>query len=187
MTAAGLTVELAEKTLRGCFDGPDRNAVFDHASVAAWLILKAEDRPLFDSFWNALDRPYQQTLDRRLRDEEAKRGAAEADSSPLVAVDILDFIAALAPPSYALDGVLIRGYCFAVTGQSGHGKTAIALTLCAAVALGLPFAGHDTEQARVLYIAGENPDDVRIRVFALLEALEIPHESIAGRIQFVGP
>lgn len=180
-----MSVDMAEATIVAALKAPDRGSIFDVATVIAWRTLKAADRGMFDSLAAELSGNQRAVLDRRLRDEEGAASALDADSSPLVAVDIVDFIAGLAPPSYALDGVLIGGYCFAVTGQSGHGKTAIALTLCAAVALGLPFAGHETEQARVLYIAGENPDDVRIRVVALLEALDIPPEAIAGRIQFV--
>lgn len=119
-----------------------------------------------------------------LRDTVGEAGGPQADP-PLRAVGLDEFLSVLEPPAYALDGVLIRGYCFAVTGHSGHGKTAIALTLAVAVALGMPFAGRETEQARVLYVAGENPDDVRLRVRALLDELGIAPADIGSNLMFV--
>jgi hypothetical protein len=49
----------------------------------------------------------------------------------------------------------------------------------------LPFAGLEMEKTRVLYIAGENPDDVRMRVLALLEALDIAVTDFDGHLQFL--
>jgi hypothetical protein len=103
----------------------------------------------------------------------------------LRAIDTAEFVSSLSAPSYLLDGILIRGYCFAFTGHSGHGKTAVTLTLAVAVALGMPFAGRETEQVRVLYVAGENPDDVRLRMLALLDHLELKPETLGDALMFV--
>lgn len=116
---------------------------------------------------------------------EALVGRNKPKTDALRAIDTAEFVASLSAPSYALDGVLIRGYCFAFTGHSGHGKTAVTLTLAIAVALGTPFAGRETEQARVLYVAGENPDDVRLRVLALLDHLGLDAEDLGDSLMFV--
>lgn len=112
-------------------------------------------------------------LRRAVREHRKVERAQAGGGAPLIARSIPAFLADLAPPTYLLDGILIAGYCFAITGQSGHGKTAIALSLGVAASLGLPFAGFDTEQVKVLYVAGENPDDVRLRVRALLDAAQL--------------
>jgi len=116
---------------------------------------------------------------------EALVGRSKPKGDALRAIDTAEFVSSLSAPSYLLDGMLIRGYCFAFTGHSGHGKTAVTLTLAVAVALGTTFAGRETEQARVLYVAGENPDDVRLRMLALLDHLEIDAETLGDSLMFV--
>ena len=41
------------------------------------------------------------------------------------------------------------------------GKTAIAVRICAHVDRGLPLAGREIDRGKVLFLAGENPDDVK--------------------------
>lgn len=77
-----------------------------------------------------------------------------------------EFTAHLARPEYLIDGILQRRFIYAMTGQTGHAKTAIALRLCKLVSQTKPgmLAGHAVDHGRVLYLVGENPDDVRMRV-----------------------
>ncbi len=75
------------------------------------------------------------------------------------------------PPDYLIDGLAQRRFIYSLTGNTGAGKTAIALRLAAHVALGLPLGDYDVEQGRVLYFAGENPDDLRMRWIALAEQM----------------
>ncbi|HZH12717.1 MAG TPA: AAA family ATPase [Microvirga sp.] len=82
-----------------------------------------------------------------------------------------DFISGFVPPDYLWDGVLQRRYCYSLTGQTGGGKTAIALLLAASTSLGRPVAGRMLERGTVLYFAGENPDDVRMRWIAMGESM----------------
>ncbi|WP_407122664.1 AAA family ATPase [Bradyrhizobium sp. STM 3561] len=67
------------------------------------------------------------------------------------------------PPDYLLDGILQRRFCYSFTAKTGTGKTAIMLRLAAHVALGKPLGQHNVEKGKVLYFAGENPDDIRMR------------------------
>ena len=71
------------------------------------------------------------------------------------------------PPEYCIDGLLLRGYLHGLTGLSNAGKTAIGLSLSYAVASGTPFGDRATAQGKVLFLAGENPEDLRLRVQGL--------------------
>jgi hypothetical protein len=75
------------------------------------------------------------------------------------------------PPDYLIDGLLQRRYMYSFTAKTGSGKTAIALTLAAHVALGRALGDREVEQGRVLMFAGENPDDVAARWIVLSEQM----------------
>jgi RecA-family ATPase len=82
------------------------------------------------------------------------------------------FIADFVPPDYVVDGLLQRRFIYSFVGMTGSGKTSVALRLAASVALGIIFAGRQTEKCRVLYAAAENPDDVRMRWIALAQQMD---------------
>jgi AAA domain len=82
------------------------------------------------------------------------------------------FIRNYSPPDYLLDGILQRRYLYALTGQTTSGKTAVLLLLAAYVALNKgAFGGRELGHGRVLYLAGENPDDVRMRWIAMADRM----------------
>jgi hypothetical protein len=83
-----------------------------------------------------------------------------------------EFVAGYRPPDYLIDGLLQRRYVYALTAPTGSGKTAIALLIAAHVAMGKAIAGREVEKGRVLFFAGENPDDVRSRWIKLCEELD---------------
>jgi AAA domain len=89
-----------------------------------------------------------------------------------------EFIAGFVPPEYAVVGLLQRRFFYSLTGQTGAGKTAIMLLLCACAALGHPFAGRETKKLRVLYLAAENADDVRMRWIALAQSMGFDIDTI---------
>src|SRR5262249_10559787 len=74
-----------------------------------------------------------------------------------------EFVADYRPPSYLIVPLLQRRSLYALTGPTGSGKTAVGLRIAAHVQLGQELAGMTVKQGRVLYLAGENPDDVRTR------------------------
>lgn len=82
-------------------------------------------------------------------------------------VSSADFVAGFTPPDYHLDGVAQAGFLYALTAGTGTGKTAILLALTASTALGTPLCGREVRKGRVVYFAGENPDDVRMRWLAM--------------------
>lgn len=92
--------------------------------------------------------------------------ALRQSNAPLIKSSA-DFVKDFVPPDYLVDGLLQEGFLYSLTGATGAGKTAITLRLAASAALGAPFAGRETKKRRVLYLAAENPDDVRMRWIAL--------------------
>lgn len=102
---------------------------------------------------------------------------------PLIVKTSGDFVRGFVPPDYVVDGVLQRGFLYSLTGATGAGKTAIALRLAACVALGRTFGSCDVEQGRVLVLAGENPDDVRMRWIAMAEQMGFDADDI--EVQFI--
>jgi AAA domain len=83
-----------------------------------------------------------------------------------------DFVADFVPPDYTVDGLLQGGFLYSLTGATGAGKTCLTLRLAASVALGVIFANRETKKGRVLYLAAENPDDVRMRWIALAQHMD---------------
>ena len=88
------------------------------------------------------------------------------------------FVADFEPPDYIVDGLLQEGFLYSLTGATGAGKTAITLRLAACIALGVLFAGRETKRRRVLYLAAENPDDVRMRWIALSQHMHFDIDAI---------
>jgi hypothetical protein len=75
------------------------------------------------------------------------------------------------PPDYAIDGIVQAGFLYGVTASTGTGKTAILLLTTALTALGLPMGTRDVRQGRVVYFAGENPDDVTMRWIGMAHSM----------------
>jgi hypothetical protein len=94
-----------------------------------------------------------------------------------------DFTADFVAPEYLIDGVVQRGRLYTLTAPTGSGKTAVMLYIGTAMSRGKPVCDRETEPGDVIYMAGENPDDVRGRVIATMDAQEInPREC---RLHFI--
>ena len=89
-----------------------------------------------------------------------------------------EFVAGFVPLEYVVVGLLQRRFFYSLTGQTGAGKTAIMLLLSAHVALGRPFADRETKPVRVLYLAAENADDVRMRWIAFAQNVDFDVDAI---------
>jgi len=72
-----------------------------------------------------------------------------------------------------------RRFIYAFTGRTGEGKTSVCLRLAAHVAQGTPLGDAAVTQGRVLYLAGENPDDIRMRWILLLEQMWLDENEVA--------
>lgn len=111
----------------------------------------------------------------------------EPDSEPMLRetsppTDLLksssDFIKDFEPPDYLIDGIIQRRFCYSITGQTGGGKTAVTLRICAHVAQGLALGNLWVAKGTVLYFAGENPTDVQMRWLGLCSAMGLDPEKL---------
>jgi hypothetical protein len=98
-------------------------------------------------------------------------------ASPLI-LSSTQFIAGFVTPDYIIDGLLQRRFLYSLTGKTGAGKTAILLLIAAQVAEGKKIGDLEVEKGRVLYFAGENADDVRMRWIALAQQMGFDPDSI---------
>ena len=89
------------------------------------------------------------------------------------------FVQGFTPPDYLIVGILQRRFIYAITGRTGEGKTTVCLRLAAHVAEGIPLNDHGVMRGRVLYLAGENPDDIRMRWIVLMEQMGLDENEIA--------
>ena len=102
----------------------------------------------------------------------------QAKTVPKLILSSEEFTRDFVPPDYLWDGILLRGFVYSLTARTGDGKTAVALALTATIARGKAFAGRDVTQGTVLYFAGENPDDVRMRWIAMAQHFNFDADSI---------
>jgi AAA domain len=105
------------------------------------------------------------------------RQSTEAEPAPLIRSS-KDFVAGFVPPDYLVDGLIQEAFLYSLSGATGAGKTAITLRLAASVALGLPLANRETKKRRLLYLAAENPADVRMRWIALAQQMDFDANAI---------
>ncbi|HEV2559333.1 MAG TPA: DnaB-like helicase N-terminal domain-containing protein [Microvirga sp.] len=108
---------------------------------------------------------------------ESLQERASFDEQPLI-ISSGDFTSDFVPPDYLLQGILQRRFLYSLTAPTGTGKTNFLLLLTATTALGRVFAGRELEQGKVLYLAGENPDDVKMRWIALASEMGFDHRTI---------
>lgn len=83
------------------------------------------------------------------------------------------FLSDLEPLEYLIDGILPRGVAYSLTGYPGHGKTTLALQFAICVSRGDSFALRETSKGSVLFLAGENPHNVKWQYAAALAAKDI--------------
>lgn len=84
-----------------------------------------------------------------------------------------EFLKDMTPALYTVDGLMVGGSMYFLTGRTGHGKTLLALLLAIRVATGGWFAGRECEQGAVLFIAGENYKNVQQQFYAMCKRYEV--------------
>jgi hypothetical protein len=92
-------------------------------------------------------------------------------NKPIRILSSAEFVAGFVPPDYVVEGLLQRRFLYSLTGKTGAGKTAILLLISALVGEGRKLGDREVETGRVLYLAGENADDVRMRWIAMAQQL----------------
>jgi hypothetical protein len=76
------------------------------------------------------------------------------------------FMATFKTPDYIVDGIIQRGRLYALTSPTGHGKTAVTQYVGCCIAAGRNIGNIDVAQGAVVFLAGENPDDLCVRMHA---------------------
>lgn len=99
-------------------------------------------------------------------------------SGTLTAKPLSKFLNEFAEIEFVVDDMFRRNWLYTMTGSTGSGKTGVAVSMCLCIASGLPIGKHESQAGTVLYIAGENPDDVRGRFRATLTRNNWPKEAI---------
>ena len=77
------------------------------------------------------------------------------------------FVAGFVPPDYLIDGIIQTGFVYSLTARTNHGKTAVSMYIAMCIALGEAMHGREVKGGTVLFFAGENPDDIRMRFLVL--------------------
>lgn len=70
------------------------------------------------------------------------------------------------PYQWAVKNFIARGATYSINGTPGSGKTAVLLDVMLSVAAGFDWRGRKVEQGAVIFVALENPHDIRRRMKA---------------------
>lgn len=88
--------------------------------------------------------------------------AANQNNVPRI-LSSAELVRGFVPPDYHLDGIAQKGFIYSMTAATGTGKTAVLLLIASLTAEGGEMSGREVAKGRVVYFAGENPDDVTMR------------------------
>ena len=88
--------------------------------------------------------------------------AANQNNVPRI-ISSAELVRGFVPPDYHLDGIAQKGFIYSMTAATGTGKTAVLLLIASLTAEGGEMSGREVARGRVVYFAGENPDDVTMR------------------------
>lgn len=84
------------------------------------------------------------------------------------------FVNPFTGPDWLIPGIIQKGRLYACTSLTGHGKTAVWLYNAAMIAAGRHIGNLQTHQGCVLYLAGENPEDLKARMLGMTQAFNLP-------------
>lgn len=106
--------------------------------------------------------------------------AKEAKPPRFVALQESEFLDA-PPVSWIIKGILPQAEVGTMFGESGSGKSFMALDMAAVVSLGLEWRGHKVKQGRVVYVAAEGAAGFRNR----LKAYRHQHNLTATGVEII--
>lgn len=115
---------------------------------------------------------------------EPQRQEEQDQTKPLIQSSA-QFVKDFVPPDYLIDGLLQRRFCYSFTARTGGGKTAIVLLFAALVGLGQKLGDREVGKGRALILAGENPDDVRMRWIGMAQQMGFDENAI--EVHFISP
>jgi hypothetical protein len=111
-----------------------------------------------------------------------KSGASGDFQHPHPLLTFADFMDTFTCPDYIVDGIIQRGRLHGLTSVSGHGKTAVGLLLACHIGVGRNIANIEVTQGTVLFLAGENPDDLCGRCWAACQHYGIDPQKMPIRV-----
>jgi hypothetical protein len=88
------------------------------------------------------------------------------------------FMQTMRPPDYLVDGLLLRGATYTLTGKTGHCKTLTALMMAIKCARGDWFCGRKCKQGSIAFFAGENPDNVKMQWYSMCASMNVDPTSL---------
>lgn len=112
-------------------------------------------------------------------DFEALAPAASPGNAPRFAVIPADEFIRRPPPRWIVKGLIPEADLVVLYGESGAGKSFIALDIVLAIAQGRPWRGLATRQGRVVYIAAEGGGGFRNRLKAYTQRHQVDPASLA--------
>jgi len=90
------------------------------------------------------------------------------------------------PLAYVIEPILRASSLYALTGRTGHGKTAFLVIAALAIATGRPdILGLEVTRGRVAFLTFENPDDVRMRFMIADYILNIDLDDVGADIMIL--
>jgi RecA-family ATPase len=134
---------------------------------AADLIIEAADRKAFEDEWTGQK---QQVNGEERQPKPAFNGKAKEASRPVMAIEWFGEAADSAlsdPGNQLIEGVLDEGALSVIYGDSGSGKTFVALDKAFHVGAGLDWNGKKVKRGLVVYVAAEGGSRIKRRIAAL--------------------
>jgi hypothetical protein len=102
----------------------------------------------------------------------------ERPPSPRLIKSSREFVAGYVAAQYLVEGIIQQRRLYSLTGKTGDGKTALQLYLAYLLATGSPLGKRQVEKCRILYLAGENPDNVMARWISMSDVLGFNADTI---------
>lgn len=110
---------------------------------------------------------------KRLIDGARAKGFAPEKSKDFVLKHVADFVAEGFSDAWYIDEVIPKAGLGMIFGQSGSGKSFLAIDMMTSIAMGSKWFGLETEKAKIVYVAAEGAGGVKKRFLA---------QEISGRV-----
>ena len=177
----GIDRDTAELHLADVLSAGVLNDVFADGAIRCWRTLYHGDRGTFDTYATRLDYNAQAVLMRRMRED-----APGSVTEPTIDVqDAAEFIRTLDPPAFILEPLIARGHLLSVTGHANSAKTTTAVQLVLAQTGLVRLPGLEATPLRVLYLIGENDNNLRGQFLAACQQHRIDPKATGEHIDFI--
>ncbi len=140
---------------------------------------------------NEIRRAFDGALDKCRRGEWKQSDKPDGDDEKpeprLIEVDIGDVMSAhVEPPSFVFAPLIPRGHVTLMGGHGGAGKSMLALTWCAHVVCGKPWAGFAVARCNAVFVSLEDPGElVRFRLRRIIETYRLDAGAVAAGLRIL--